>query len=103
MKDKTIIVISSICSLLGLILLFLLLPDYEETEIKKVTRGDVYVKGEVISQETGKVSVITLSQPDTIDVVFFEKVNCSGFAKAYGRVEEYKGKKQIIGHKIICE
>jgi len=111
MKEKTLLRIALICSVIGVALLFIFSESAEinEKSISDISSGDigeyVKIKGEVtkaLSKEG--VIIITIQQPSQINVVLFRKepleISEGDFVEVIGKIDDYKGKAEIIGDKI---
>ena len=111
MKEKTLLKIALITSILGLAALYYMteIVKIEEKTIEKIDatdiEKDVMIKGNVEKiTETEKIIILEVSQPKTITVVAFKdgKINLEEGDSVYitGSVEEYKGKPEIIAEEI---
>lgn len=110
MQEKTLLKIALICSVTGIILLFLIseIIEIPEKAIKEITEKDkennVWVKG-IVNRitEKEKVAYIEIIQPEEISVVLFkenENLNLKKgeYVEITGKTEEYRKKIQIIGN-----
>lgn len=107
MKERTLLKISLICSLIGLIVLFLLAENIkiDDRNIDKITMGDieqsVNIKG-VVTKVTDreKVMFIEISEKSKINALMFKKDNISietgDLVEIKGTVDEYDNQPQII-------
>ncbi len=109
MKEKKLLILALLVSVLGLISLYIISEKItiNDTTIEKITNeeitGNVVVQGQILDiTKTDKVSLITLSQKKDILVVAFSNVslNRGDHVEVHGRVEEYNNKKEIIADKI---
>ena len=113
MKEKNLLKIALICSLAGILVLFIVSQNIsiKEKPINKITAEDVDKKIKVSGVvediiNTEKVAIIKVVQPQNIDVVLFKEGNKSidikkdDFIEVIGKVEEYKGKPEIIGQRV---
>ena len=113
MKEKTLLKIALICSLVGIAALFLISENIEVTQkgIEKITFDDieknVKVKGIVKDLfENEKVMILDVEQPSEITIVLFKRKNESiGIGKGnlievIGKVDKYEGKLEIIGNRV---
>lgn len=113
MKEKTLLKIALITSLVGLISLYFISSNIEikETNIEKITleNKDEFVKLRgIVSRviNTEKVSILEITQPQKITVVLFKNKNTTTLIKEgneveiFGKVDEYKGKMEIIAEKV---
>ncbi len=107
MQEKTLLKISLIGSLLGLVVLFLLAQNITITDqqIDRITTGEVEqsvkVKG-VVTKVTDreKVMFLEISEKAKISALLFKKENITietgDLIEIKGKVDEYEGKPQII-------
>tara|TARA_Y100000294_G_C8387888_1_gene269516 strand:- start:255 stop:602 length:348 start_codon:yes stop_codon:yes gene_type:complete len=111
MKEKTLLKLSIIGSLIGLIILFLLAENIEigEKQIDKVTMTDIEQSVKVTGMVTKvtdreKVMFLQVSEKAKIDALLFKKGNISvekgDLVEINGKVDEYEGKPQIIINEI---
>ncbi|MBW2963301.1 OB-fold nucleic acid binding domain-containing protein [Candidatus Woesearchaeota archaeon] len=113
MKERNLFKISLIGSILGIVILWLVSSQIELSEsmiskIDSVPEGDeVLVKGVVTKvTDTEKVVFLDVSQEEikSVTVVLFKDGDVSLAAGDYveieGTVEDYEGKREIIGNKV---
>ncbi len=113
MKEKTLLKIALICSLLGLLILYLISNNIEikEKNIEKITidNKDEFVKLNGIVNnviDTEKVTLIKILQPQEITVVLFKNENKTmpiqqgNEVEIIGKVDEYEGKMEIIADRV---
>lgn len=113
MKEKTLLKIALICSLIGVVALYLISENLEikQKNIEKITLDDVdknvKVKGIVRDLfENDKIMIITIEQPQEMKVVLFKSKNESigifegNEIEVIGKVDEYEGELEIIGNKV---
>jgi len=113
MQEKTLLKIALICSLLGLLILYLISNDIEikEKNIEKITidNKDEFVKLNGIVNnviDTEKVTLIKILQPQEITVVLFKNENKTmpiqqgNEVEVIGKVDEYEGKMEIIADRL---
>ena len=112
MKEKSLLKIALICSLLGLLILYLISDSIEikEKNIEKITleNKDEFVKLRgIVSNvvDTEKVVIMEITQPQEITVVLFkdkETVNIQegNEVEVIGKVDEYEGSLEIIADKL---
>ena len=113
MQEKTLLKIALICSLLGLLIFYLISNDIEikEKNIEKITidNKDEFVKLNGIVNnviDTEKVTLIKILQPQEITVVLFKNENKTmpiqqgNEVEVIGKVDEYKGKMEIIADRL---
>jgi DNA/RNA endonuclease YhcR with UshA esterase domain len=112
MKEKTLLKIALIVSLVGLAVLYFASNNLslDESRIEKITLENkddfVKVKG-VVSKviDSDKAAIIDIMQPNTIKVVLFKADNKPTTIKEgqeveiIGKVDEYDGELEIIAHR----
>ena len=112
MKEKQLLKISLICSLLGIIILFFISEQIkvDETTLDRIDELEVgtsvSVEG-IINKinEYEKIAYIELMQSQTTTVVLFKESNLTNlkqgdFVKVEGEIQEYEGEFQIVGNEI---
>ncbi|MCK4860251.1 MAG: hypothetical protein KAS87_06820 [Candidatus Omnitrophica bacterium] len=113
MKEKTLLKIALICSLLGLLTLYLTSNNIEikEKNIEKITleNKDEFVKLKgIVSNviDTEKVTIMEITQPQQITVVLFKNENKTipiqqgNEVEIIGKVDEYEGRMEIIADRL---
>jgi len=109
MKEKTLLRIAIISALFGVFLLYIISENIsiDETLISKIEGenigNDVKVKGVVSDVYNGeKISIITITQPEDIEIIVYENVSISegDYIEVIGEIDEYNGEKQVIGNRI---
>ena len=113
MKEKTLLKIALICSLLGLLVLYIISGSMEikEKNIEKITleNKDEFVKLQgIVSNvvDTEKVMIVDLVQPQEITIVMFKNENITADiqqgneVEVIGKVDEYEGKMEIIADRV---
>ncbi len=113
MKEKTLLKVALICSLLGLLILYVISGNIEisEKNIEKITLENkdefVKIKGTVSNiVDTEKVAIMEILQPQEITVVLFKDENksinvCQGNEiEVIGKVDEYEGSLEIIADRL---
>jgi len=111
MKEKTLLKIALMCSVAGIVLLFLFSENIEidEKAIDKINMGSigeyVKIKGTISKLiDTESVMILTIQQPSQITVVLFKKrpieLREGNYVEIIGKIEDYKGKTEIIADKI---
>tara|TARA_Y100000310_G_C20312809_1_gene637008 strand:- start:360 stop:704 length:345 start_codon:yes stop_codon:yes gene_type:complete len=110
MKEKTLLNIALIGSLVGLFILYLVsdIMMVEEISLDRIAGIDygtkVKVKGiveNVINAEN--VVIFEVMQPNSVTVVLFESgvsVSEGDMVEVIGEIEEYEGKREVIGDKV---
>ncbi|MFC1754414.1 OB-fold nucleic acid binding domain-containing protein [Thermoproteota archaeon] len=111
MDEKFLLRTALVCSILGVIVLYVISGrmEIEETTINKITNGQS--EGEVIV--SGKVSRITdkenfmfieLEKDEMISVFVMKNdyigLNKGDFVEVRGEVKEYEGKKEIVAEEL---
>lgn len=110
MNEKTLLKIALICSLLGIIALFIISNALEVNErvISEIDETDlgynIKVKGVVTNiRNMGSVLIINMVQLEKIDVVVFNDelvLNKGDYVEIVGKLEEYEGKLELIADRI---
>lgn len=113
MKEKNLLKIALICSLIGILILFITSQSIsvQEKTISRITIEDagnkVKIKGSVEKViDTEKVTIINVMQPQDLDVVLFKETNETfdiqkdDFIEVIGKIEEYQGKLEVIGQRV---
>ena len=114
MKEKTLLLIAIMISILGLIALYYMsdvakieekvIENIDATDIEK----DIMIRGNVERvTDLEKIIIMEVSQPKTITVIAFKDgktdVEEGDYAYISGAVEEYEGKPEIIADEIRVE
>lgn len=112
MKEKLLLKIALISSLLGIVILFFISEQIkvDETTLDKIDELDVEtsvsVKG-IINRITDfdKIAIIELMQPETTTIVLFKEGNITDlkqgdFVRVKGNIQEYEGKFEVIANEI---
>ena len=110
MKETTLLRIALICSLVGLVALYFAstkieLKEYVPNQLNKNIGDDVKLKGTITKiTDKGDVVFLEINQNNPITVVLFTddnlKLKNNETIEVFGKVEEYKGKEEIIAQKI---
>lgn len=112
MEEKTLLKLCFLCSIVGIVSLFLInkLVQPSQIEISQLKEGINYVKvfGEIKSKYTSKTGTTFLKVEDEsgmIKAVAFKGVSTDSvqkgdFAEIVGETQEYKGELEIIVKKI---
>jgi len=113
MKEKTLLKIALITSIIGLSLLYFISENIEikEKNIEKITIDNIdeFVKIEGIVNnliDTEKVTIIKITQPQEITVVLFKNENKTipiqqgDRVEIIGKVDEYEGKLEVIADRL---
>ena len=109
MKESALLKLALICSLIGIILLYFVsqIIGVEEVNVEKITHGNV---GEVVKimgnvksvTVVNNITFLKIEKPEMFDVVLFKNLEISegDYVEVIGEIEEYKGKREIIGNAI---
>lgn len=110
MKESTLVKLSLLCSVTGLILLFVisLFADYEEVSISELEDSefkDVRITGEIISvRELDNLALMEVAEIKSVKVVVFDKrmlkYSVGEKVSVTGERREYKGRPEIIAEGI---
>ena len=109
MKESTLLKIAFVCSLAGIVILFLISDNIEISEktINQLDRmgEDVIIKGTVTKiTEMDAVSFIELSQNNKIVIVLFKDypidLEKGEVVEVIGKTEEYNGELELIGKEV---
>jgi len=108
MKDSTLLKISLIISILGILILFFIADNskIKEVEVNKLEHyKDKTVKIKGIIEEVTKTesaTFIKVKQPNLVEVVVFEALNLSkgNYVEITGKVDEYNDEYEILADKI---
>lgn len=113
MKEKILLRVALITSLLGLLILYLISDNIklQEKSIEKIAIENkdeiVRLRGIVskaVDRET--VTIMEITQPQVITVVLFKKennkidINEGNEVEIFGRIDEYEGKMEIIADRV---
>lgn len=111
MKEKTLLRIALLCSIIGIALLFIISENIEidEKDINKINMdniGDyVKIKGTIKQLiETEEVMILIIEQPSEITVFLFKNKQIplaeGNYIEVIGKIEDYKGETEVIADKI---
>ncbi len=111
MKEKTLLKIALTCSFAGIIILYIVSNNItiEESSIAKINDEEigamVKLKGTIDRFFQGnKTAIIRVKHPESIDVVVLDRLQANltigDYIEVIGEIEEYKGKREIIAHRI---
>jgi DNA/RNA endonuclease YhcR with UshA esterase domain len=112
MKEKTLLRMSVIFSILGILLLFYISNKIEidSKKINEIEASDVdksvKINGVVNNvEQRGTVSIISISQLEEMDLVVFDSIelNKGDYLEVEGKIDEYEGKMQLVADKIILK
>lgn len=110
MKESTLVKLSLLCSLVGLMLLFVisLFADYEDVSISEIENSefkDVRITGEIVSvRELDNLALMEVAEIKSVKVVVFDKRllkhSVGDKVSVTGELMEYKGRPEIIAERI---
>ena len=109
MDEKTLLKIAIISALAGVFILYLISDNVvlNESSIGQIEGEeidrDVKVKGIVDDVYNGeKLSIITITQPESMKVLLFENVSVvvGDYIEVIGEIEEYNGEREVIGERV---
>ncbi len=111
MKDKTIITVSLLTSLIGLVLLYLITDELSIAEVDRLDdllpEEDVRLIGKITRvTQTEKVAFLEIAHEriEPVTVVLFKPgvliLQEGDTVEIEGSIDEYQGKKQIIGNEV---
>ena len=110
MKESTLVKLSLLCSISGLLLLFIfsLFIDVQETNIvnlQDTTDKDVRIRGKIIGIKVfDNLALIEIAEIRSANVVVFDKrmlkYGIGDNISVSGELRDYKGKKEIIAERI---
>ena len=112
MKEKVLLKIALVISLVGLFMLFMISSEItvEEKTIDKINKDNidetVKLQGYVSSvKDTDSVLIFSVAQENEIDIVVFKNgeeisLNEGDYVEVEGTIEEYNGEMEIIGEEI---
>ena len=110
MKERTLVKLSLLCSLIGLTLLFVisLFTDYQDVSISEIENSehkDVRIAGEIISvKDFDGLAVMEVGAIKSVNVVVFDKrllkFAVGDSVSITGELMDYKGKPEIIAEEI---
>jgi len=113
MKEKTLFKLATICSLAGLVVLFLIseYSDVKKIDVGNISRSDVGKEVRVIGRvekvsDADKVMFLEVGQQkvETISVVLFKegdiKLKEGDYVELIGELDEYNGKCSIIANAV---
>ena len=111
MKENTLLKIAIICSLVGLVILYLIstkieVNEYKPNLVNKNIGEDVKLTGTITKiADQGNVVFVEVNQENSITVVMFPDSDYLNLKEGedievFGKVQEYNGKEEIIASKI---
>lgn len=111
MKEKSLLKVALVCSLVGITTLFFIseFMEVEERNIGEITIDDLDKNVKIIGTvskviDTDKVLMMDIIQPQKLKVVVFKdkEINLKkgNYIEVLGKVEEYEGELEIIGDRI---
>lgn len=113
MKEKTLLKISLISSLMGILLLLIISNKLEVNEkiISNIDETDIgsnlRISGVITNvKNIGSVMLIDIAQLEKMKVVVFNSnitLNKGDYVEITGKIEEYKGSTELIADKIVLK
>jgi len=105
MNEKTLLKVSLISSILGVVVLAVFSADAKISEkplFAYEEDGDISFYGNIEKiSKRGNLTVFSVSRNEVLDVVVFEDINFSeGAVFVKGTVKDYDGKKEVIAERI---
>lgn len=109
MKENTLLKIALICTIVGLVVLYFIsskieIGDYKPSLLNKNVGENVRLQGRITKiTQSDNVASVEISQEIPITVVLFSGSNDlkeGDIVEIMGKVQEYKGKEEIIADKI---
>lgn len=110
MDESNLLKLALISSLVGIVVLLLISSNIELEsssigELEEMDTENVKITGVISSvKDLGKIMILGVSQPQTIDVMLFKEgdveLQKGDFVELTGELREYRGKKEIIANKI---
>ncbi|MBW2980996.1 hypothetical protein KY360_06280 [Candidatus Woesearchaeota archaeon] len=111
MKEKSLLKVALVCSLVGVTVLFFISEfiEVEERDIDEITIDDLDKNVKIIGTvskvvDTDKVVIMDITQPQKLKVMLFkdEEINLKkgNYIEVLGKVQEYEGELEIIGDRI---
>jgi len=113
MKEKTLLKIALICSLLGIVVLFTISDNLsiEESDISKINHAEI---GETVKitgriekmSDTDKLMFLEVGQEkiETVPVLLFKDSDIAlkqgDYVEILGTIEDYEGEREIIANRI---
>jgi len=112
MKEKILLKIALIISIVGIVLLFYATEkmDVEEQTIDRITKDNldetVKISGKITKiTDMGTVMFFDIEQKNTMPVLVFKKedvnIGVGDYVQVIGKVEDYEGKREVIASQII--
>lgn len=113
MKEKTLLKIALIASLIGILILLFISSKLEVNEktISNIDETDIgsslKIDGVITNiRKTNTVTFIDIAQLEEMKVVVFNEeidLNRGDYVEITGKIEEYKGSTELIADKIILK
>lgn len=111
MKEKSLLKVALVCSLIGVTVLFFISEfiEVEERNIEEITIDDLDKNVKIIGTvskivDTDKVVIMDITQPQKLKVMLFKdkEINLKkgNYIEVLGKVQEYEGELEIIGDRI---
>ncbi|MBS3097612.1 hypothetical protein J4209_02335 [Candidatus Woesearchaeota archaeon] len=113
MKEKTLLKIALICSVVGIAILYAvsLNISINEKTIDEINKGDigekVKIKGVLTKvSDTENVVFLEITQAQNMDVIIFKdkgqilNLTEGNYVEIIGKIEEYEGKREVIADRV---
>lgn len=113
MKEKTLLKIALICSLVGLIGLFFVSEriSIEEIDVSKINEEEIGKVVKIIGRiervsDADKVMFLEIGQEkiETVSIILFKDSDISlekgDYVEIIGSVEDYEGKREVIANRV---
>lgn len=113
MKEKTLLKIALICSLVGIIILFIVSDNLviQEIDISKLNEVELETTVKIIGRiekvsDTDKLMFLTIGQEkvETVSVLLFKDSDISlkqgDYVEITGTIEDYEGEREVIANKV---
>ena len=110
MKEKNLLKLALVCSIIGLIGLYIIsikidIPDYKPSSLNLEIGKDVNLKGKIlkISERENVIFLDLMTEHAVTTIVFSDEplsLEEGNFVEIIGTIQEYNGKEEIIAEKI---
>ena len=111
MKENTLLKLAIICALIGLIVLYFIstrinINEYKPSVLNKNIGDDVKLQGIITKiTDNSDVAFVEVNYQNPVTVVLFKNnedlsLNSGDNIEIIGKVQEYKGKEEIIASKV---
>jgi len=108
-KEKTLLRIALIASIIGVCVLFFVSDNIEISE-KTIDNLDTIDMGEIVKVKgivtkvrgTNETTFLELTQPESVKLIVFDNITIleGDFVEIIGKIDEYEGEKEIIVDRI---